>query len=216
MKKIALIGASGFIGSAILNEALQRGHLVTAIVRNPEKISINHPNLIIKQCDVLIPGNVEIHTQGNDIVISSFNPGWTNSNIAGDTTKAYNLIIDGVKKAGIGRLLIVGGAGSLLLANGKRLMDTGVIPESFLPAVEALAGVYYQLKENEKDLNWSFFSPAGNISPGERTGKFRLGKDHLIVGANNESNISVQDYAVAMLDEVENPQHINQRFTIGY
>lgn len=216
MKRIALIGASGFIGSVILKEALERGHLVTAIVRNPQKINLNHSNLIIKECDVLVPENVEIHTKGNDVVISAYNPGWTNTNIAEDTTKAYRSIIEGIKKAEIPRLLIVGGAGSLLVPGGKRLMDTGVIPKSYLPAVEALANVYYGLKENESDLNWSFFSPAGNITPGIRTCEFRLGKDYMIVGENGESNISVQDYAVAMINEVENPQHINQRFTIGY
>ena len=101
-----------FIGSVILKEALERGHLVTAIVRNPQKINLNHSNLIIKECDVLVPENVEIHTKGNDVVISAYNPGWTNTNIAEDTTKAYRSIIEGIKKAEIPRLLIVGGAGS--------------------------------------------------------------------------------------------------------
>ena len=95
-------------------------------------------------------------------------------------------------------------------------MDTGVIPESYLPAVKSLAGVLYDLQKDEKELDWAYFSPAGNIAPGEKKGAFRLGKDNLIVDEKGESNISVEDYAVAMLDEVENPQHHMERFTIGY
>ena len=216
MKKIALIGASGLVGSAILKESLQRGHMVTAIVRNPDKIKLEDPNLLIKKGDVLSEQSVPELISGADVVISAYNPGWTNPNIAEETTRAYNSIISGVKKAKIPRLLIVGGAGSLYVAPEKRLMDTGVIPQSFMPAIEALADVFYDLQKQEKEIDWAFFSPAGNIAPGERTGKFRLGKDNLIVDPKGESNISVEDYAVAMLNEVEAPEHHRERFTIGY
>jgi len=216
MKKIALIGASGLVGSAILKESLQRGHMVTAIVRNPDKIKLEDPNLLIKKGDVLSEQSVPELISGADVVISAYNPGWTNPNIAEETTRAYNSIIGGVKKAKIPRLLIVGGAGSLYVAPEKRLMDTGVIPQSFMPAIEALADVFYDLQKQEKEIDWAFFSPAGNIAPGERTGKFRLGKDNLIVDPKGESNISVEDYAVAMLNEVEAPEHHRERFTIGY
>jgi uncharacterized protein len=216
MKKIALIGASGLVGSAILKESLQRGHTVTAIVRNPDKIKLKDPNLHIKKGDVLSVQSVPELISGVDIVISAYNPGWTNPNIAEETTRAYNSIISGVKKAKIPRLLIVGGAGSLYVAPEKRLMDTGVIQESFIPAIEALAGVFYSLQKEEKEIDWAFFSPAGNIAPGERTGKFRMGKDNLIVDPKGESHISVEDYAVAMLNEVEAPEHHRERFTIGY
>jgi len=216
MKKIALIGASGLVGSAILKESLQRGHMVTAIVRNPDKIKLEDPNLLIKKGDVLSEQSVPELISGADVVISAYNPGWTNPNIAEETTRAYNSIIGGVKKAKIPRLLIVGGAGSLYVAPEKRLMDTGVIPQSFMPAIEALADVFYDLQKEEKEIDWAFFSPAGNIAPGERTGKFRLGKDNLIVDTKGESNISVEDYAVAMLNEVEAPEHHRERFTIGY
>jgi len=216
MKKIALIGASGLVGSAILKESLQRGHMVTAIVRNPDKIKLEDPNLLIKKGDVLSEQSVPELISGADVVISAYNPGWTNPNIAEETTRAYNSIIGGVKKAKIPRLLIVGGAGSLYVAPEKRLMDTGLIPQSFMPAIEALADVFYDLQKEEKEIDWAFFSPAGNIAPGERTGKFRLGKDNLIVDTKGESNISVEDYAVAMLNEVEAPEHHRERFTIGY
>jgi len=216
MKRIALIGASGFVGSALLKESLKRGHSVTAIVRHPEKITLNDPNLQIIQGDVLSEQSITDVIKGVDVVISAYNPGWTNPNISQETTAAYQSIISGVKKAKIPRLLIVGGAGSLYVAPEKRVMDTGVIPESYLPAVESLANVLYDLQKNEKELDWAYFSPAGNIEPGERTGKFRLGKDQLMVDKDGKSNISVEDYAVAMLDEVDSPVHHRERFTIGY
>ena len=216
MKRIAIIGASGLVGSAILKESLERGHTVTAIVRHPEKITLNNPNLQIKSGDVLAEDSVPELVKGVDVVISAYNPGWTNPDIAAETTKGYKSIIGGVKKAKIPRLLIVGGAGSLYVAPEKRVMDTGMIPETYIPAIESLAGVLYHLQKEEKELDWAYFSPAGNIEPGERTGKFRLGKDHLIVDEKGESHISVEDFAVAMLDEVEKPQHHKERFTIGY
>ena len=216
MKKIALIGASGFVGSAILKESLGRGHNLTAIVRHPEKITVEDAHLEVKQGDVMSVDTVEKLVKGADVVISAYNPGWTNPDIAVDTTATYKSIVEGVKRAGISRLLIVGGAGSLYVAPGKRLVDTGIIPDPYIPAIEALAGVLYGLQKDENELDWAFFSPAGDITPGERTGKFRLGKDNLIVGENGESHISVEDYAVAMLDEVETPTHHRVRFTIGY
>jgi len=216
MKKIALIGASGLVGSAILKESLERGHSVTAIVRHPEKIMLKDPNLKIISGDVLTEDSVPDLVQGADVVISAYNPGWTNPNISVETTKAYKSIISGVKKAKIPRLLIVGGAGSLYVSPEKRVMDTGVIPESFMPAIKSLAEVLYSLQKEEKELNWAYFSPAGNIAPGGKKGKYRMGKDELIVNENGESSISVEDFADAMLNEVENPQHHNERFTIGY
>ena len=216
MKKIAIIGASGFVGSALLKESLERGHSVTAIMRHPEKITLKDPMLTILPGDVFVEDSVPELLHGVDVVISAYNPGWTNPNISNDTTKAYKSIIDGVKKAKIPRLLIVGGAGSLFVAPEKRVMDTGVIPEAFMPAIESLAGVLYQLQKEETDLDWAYFSPAGNIAPGEKTGSYRLGKDELIVNDQGESRISVEDYADAMLNEVEKPQHHKERFTIGY
>ena len=216
MKKIVLIGASGFVGSAILKEALDRGHKVTAVVRHPEKITIVHKNLIVKQSDVSSAVTTARICKGADAVISSYNAGWKNPEIAKETTLGYKLIIEGVKKSGVKRFLVVGGAASLFVSPGKRLMDAGIIPESFLPAVRALANVYLIDLTTEKSIDWVFFSPAGIIEPGLRTGKFRLGKDDMIVNEKGESKISVQDYAVAMIDEVEKPAHHRERFTIGY
>jgi len=216
MKKIALIGASGFIGSALLKESLERGYSVTAIVRHPEKITTKNPNLEVKQGDVMSEETVEKLVTGADVVISAYNPGWTNPNIAADTTYTYKSIIEGVKKAGVSRLLIVGGAGSLMVSPEKRLMDTGEIPESYLPAIKSLAEVLYELQRDEHKLDWVVFSPAGTIEPGEKKGVYRVGKDELIVDDSGKSNISLEDYSVAMLNEVETPRHHMERFTIGY
>jgi len=216
MKEIVLIGASGFVGSAILNEALDRGHKVEAVVRHPEKITTVHKNLVVTQSDVSFIDNVTEVCKGADAVISAYNPGWKNPEIAEETTRVYRVILEGVRKSGVKRFLVVGGAGSLFVSPGKRLMDSGVIPESFIPALRALAGIYLNDLVSEKRIDWVFFSPAGNLQPGKRTGKFRLGKDDLIVNETGESKISVQDYAVAMIDELEKPAHHRERFTIGY
>lgn len=216
MKKIVLIGASGFVGSAILNEALNRGHQVTAVVRNPEKIKLTNANLQTIKADVSSAATVEELCKGADAVISAYNPGWTNPNIYTETLAVYTAILTGVKAAGVPRLLCVGGAGTLFVAPGVRVVDTGVIPEAIMPGVKGLGEFYLNILQKEKDIDWVFFSPAGNIASGERTGKFRLGKDDLIVDAAGKSNISVEDYAVAMINELEKPQHHRERFTIGY
>jgi len=216
MKKILLVGASGFIGSAILKEALERGHKVKAAVRHPEKITTKHKNLIIKQCDVSIIENVIEACKDTDVVISAYNPGWKNPDIAQETIRVYRILLEGVQMSGVKRFLVVGGAGSLFISPGKRLMDAGIIPDSFLPAVRSLASFYLSDLKNEKAIDWVFFSPAGNIAPGVRTGKFRLGKDDMIYDSDGKSNISVEDYAVAMVDEVEKPGHHRERITIGY
>lgn len=215
MKNVAIIGASGFVGSALLKEALNRGHNVTAIVRNPDKIVLEHPNLTIKRGDVMNADTFEELIKGCDTIISAFNPGWSNPMVYRDTQKAYSIIFEGAKKAGIKRILIVGGAGSLLI-DGVRLIDMGMVEETLLPGSKSLAALLYSLREKEKEVDWVFFSPAANIVFGERTGKFRLGKDNLITNTEGKSEISVEDYALAMIDELENPQHHFERFTIGY
>ena len=212
--RVVIIGASGMVGSAIRDEALARGHKVTAIVRNPEKIAVKNPSLTVVKGDVL-KDSVGNLVRGQDAVISAYNPGWTNPNIADDTIKAYQAIIDGVKKADVKRLLVVGGAGSLEASPGVQLIDTLKVPDLTRGAILALREVLYTLRK-EKGLDWTFLSPAANFVPGTRTGKFRLGKDQVVKDDKGESKISVQDYAVAMIDELEKPQHSRQRFTLAY
>lgn len=216
MKNIVLIGASGFVGSAILSEALERGFKVKAIVRNRDKIKLKDKNLELTDVDIMNSDKLADAMKGADIVISAYNPGWANPNIYDDTISGYSSIIDAAKKAGVKRLLVVGGAGSLFVKPGLTLIASGGIPDGIRPGVESLAKVLQEQLMPEKNLDWVFFSPAANLSPGERTGKYRLGKNDMIVDKDGESRISVQDYAKAMIDEMEHPQHHRERFTIGY
>lgn len=216
MKNVTLIGASGFVGTAILNELLARGHRVTAVVRNPGKIGIKSPSLMVVQADVTDTSALVAACKGRDAVISAYNPGWTNPNIYEETLRNYPLILEAVRQSGVRRLLCVGGAGTLFCAPGLRVVDSGVIPDAIMGGVRSLGEFYLNTLMNEKEIDWIFFSPAGTLEPGKRTGKFRLGKDNLIVDENGNSHISVEDYAVAMVDELEMPQHHRERFTIGY
>lgn len=216
MKNVVLIGASGFVGTAILNELLNRGHKVTAIVRDPAKVTASNPNLKVVQADVTDTDVLIEASKSKDAVISAYNPGWKNPNIYEETLKNYPLIVDSVKKAGVERLLIVGGAGTLFYAPGKMVMDADDVPAKLLPGIKSLGEFYLNTLRKENDIDWIFLSPAANMTPGERTGKFRIGKDDLVIDVNGDSNISVEDYAVAMVDELEQKHHHKERFTIGY
>jgi putative NADH-flavin reductase len=212
--KIALIGATGFIGSKILNEALSRGHFVTGIVRDTTKLP-ERENLISVKGDILNTDQISELIKGHDAVICSYNPGWTNPDIYKDQIAGGRSIIDGAKRAGVKRLIMVGGAGSLEVAPGARLVDTPEFPKEYKEGASALSEVLYILRK-ENELDWTFLSPSIVIAPGERTGKFRLGTDQVLFDKNGESKISVEDYAVALVDELENPKHIRARFTVGY
>ena len=214
---IILIGASGFVGKALLNEALSRSHKVTAVIRDPSKITLIHNNLTVVKSDVSDTEALISIAKGKDAVISAYNPGWTNPNIYEDTQNNYNSILAAAKRSGVKRLLCVGGAGTLFVKPGVRVMDAANFTNPILAdGIKSLGKFYLETLTNEKEIDWVFFSPASNISPGERTGKFRLGKDDLVVDADGNSKISVEDYAVAMIDELEKPAHHQERFTIGY
>ena len=174
MKKIILIGASGYVGSAIMNEALSRGMQVTAIVRHPEKITIKDANLTVKKGDVTDIDKIASLSKGADIIVSAYNPGWNNPDIYEETLSVYPKILEAVKKSGVPRFLMVGGAGTLFVEPGVRLIDSGMIPETILPGVKSLGEFYLNTLSKEKEVDWVFFSPAANLFPGKRTGKFRL------------------------------------------
>lgn len=210
--KIALIGASGHIGSRILSEALSRGHQVTAIVREPSKITTKHNNLHVVAGDVLNTEDLAAKLKGHDIVISAFSPGFEKPFLLVDASSS---IIKAVKKAAVDHLISVGGAGSLEVAPGVQLMNTSHFPAAWKNIAQAHADAL-KVYQAEKDLKWTNFSPAALIEPGMRTGKFRLGENQLIADAQGNSKISMEDYAIAMMDEAENPKHIKKRFTIGY
>ena len=215
-KNVLLIGATGFVGSAILNELLTRGHKVTAVVRDPAKLEGKEGVEAIK-ADVAYVEDIARLAKGKDAVISAYNPGWANPDIATLISENYPKILTAAKQSGVKRLLIVGGAGTLFCAPGLRVVDSRAIPEAIMGGVRPLGDFYLNTLMNENDIDWTFFSPAGAFDEnGERTGKFRLGKDDLIVDENGNSHISVQDYAVAMVDELEKEEHHKERFTIGY
>ena len=201
---IAIMGATGRAGSQLLEEALRRGFSVTAIARHASKIG-TRAGVVTKDVDVNDAQALQEALAGHDVVLSA----------AHFSTLPASAIIEPVKKAGVKRLLFVGGAGSLLLPDGSRVIDSKDFPQEYKP--EATAGSeYLETLQNEKVLDWTFLSPSAEFVEGERTGKFRLGKDHLLVSAEGKSWITFADFAIALLDEVEKPQHSRQRFTVGY
>lgn len=203
MAKIALIGASGNAGSRILKELSDRGHQVTAIARNPEKIA-SLPNVVAKKGDVFDQAGLSELLKGHDAVISAVH----------FTASDPVTLIEAVRASGVSRYLVVGGAGSLEIAPGQRVVDLPDFPAAY--NAEATKGAeFLDRLKGEKQLDWTFLSPSAEFVPGERTGKFRIGKDSLL---SNEagSRISFEDYAIALVDEIEKPQHSRQRFTVGY
>jgi putative NADH-flavin reductase len=210
---IALIGASGFIGSALLKEGLARGHQVTALVTRPEKLA-TAPNLKPVKVDVYDTQNLASQLKGHDAVLSAFS-GHAQTDVEGYYIAGIRSVIAAAKQAAVPRLLVVGGAASLEVAPGVQLLDTPGFPAAYKGTAEGARQALYLLRE-EKSLNWTMLSPSAVIAPGERTGKFRLGGDQLLADAQGNSHISVEDYAVAMLDEMEKPAHERRRFTVGY
>jgi putative NADH-flavin reductase len=211
--KVAIIGASGFIGSYVRDEALARGYHVTAIVRHPEKITVQNPRLTVVKADIL-KGKAEELVKGHDAVISAYSAGRSGTDIYNEQIKGYKAIIGAVKRSGVKRLLVVGGASTLEVSPGVELIDT-MRPEQITQGMLATREMLYMLRK-EEELEWTFLSPPATISPGERTGLYRAGKDRLVKDKKGESKISTQDYANAMLDELERPQHIRERFTVAY
>ena len=212
--KIGLIGATGFVGSAILRECLFRGHQVTAIVRNPEKLE-PQSNLTPTRADIYHEEEVARSVIHHDAVISAFNPGWEKPDIYDLQVRGMRSIIDGVKRSGVKRLLVVGGAGSLEVSPGVQLVDRPDFPSQFKDGALATREELNMLRR-ESDLEWTFLSPSANLHPGKRTGVFRLGGDRLLANAKGESEISIEDFAMAMIDELEKPAQIRRRFTVGY
>ena len=201
--KIALIGASGNVGSRIAADLSSRGHQITAIARNPGKIAAL-PGITPTAVDIADTESLAAILKGHAAVISSVH----------FTASDPDQLIRAVKASGVPRYLVVGGAGSLQVAPGKLLVDSPDFPKEY--ESETRAGcVFLDRLRAEKNLDWTFLSPSYVFPPGERTGKFRLGKDDLLVN-DKGSSISFEDFAVALVDEIETPKHSRQRFTVGY
>lgn len=212
--KIALIGATGFVGSAILNELTSRNHEVTAIARTPKEAeNVNWVAADIFNSDAL----AEI-LKGNDLIISAYNAGWTNPNIYDDFIAGSKAVQEAVKKSGINRFIVIGGGGSLFVAPGLQAVDTPDFPKEYYVAATA-ARDYLNIIKEEKELDWAFFSPAFEMHAGTttgRTGKYRLGLENPVFNDEQRSILSVEDLAVVIADEAETPKHHQIRFTAGY
>ncbi len=211
--RIALFGATGRIGQRILQEALTRGHEVTAIIRNPARVSSTSPRLKRVKGDVLDTTRIAATVVGHEVVISAIGP-----RIDADPhmlVEAAHSLLAGLKKAGVKRLLVVGGSGSLEVSPGKQFVDKPDFPMARKPiAMAQLAAL--EAYRRDGTLDWTYISPPASIEPGQRTGKYRTGSDQLLTDEQGRSFISMEDYAFALVDEVENPMFIRRRFTVAY
>ncbi|WP_111308385.1 NAD(P)-dependent oxidoreductase [Confluentibacter sediminis] len=214
--KIAVIGTTGFVGTSITNELTNRNHSVTGIARNVN--TLEKPNLTSVSADITDVNKLAENLKGNDTVISAFNAGWTNPNLYDDFLTGSKAIQEAVKLAGVKRYIVIGGAGSLYVSEGVQAVDTPDFPKEFYAGASA-ARDYLNFLKTENNVDWVFFSPAFEMHPGittGRTGKYRLGNDTPVFDENNRSILSVEDLAVVIADEVENPKHHKTRFTAAY
>lgn len=212
--KIALIGATGFVGKALLEELLNRDHSVRALQRDAAKLAAR-PGLEVRSLDVLAGDNLAAELEGVDAVISAFNAGWANPNLHDDFLRGSDAIAAAAREAGV-RLIVVGGAGSLFIAPGQQLVDSPAFPAEWKQGALAAREVLTRLRADASALDWTFVSPAMHLAPGARTAQFRLGGEEPVFDAKGESHISVEDLAVAIVNELEAPQHRRARFTAGY
>ncbi|HEY8783740.1 MAG TPA: NAD(P)-dependent oxidoreductase [Mucilaginibacter sp.] len=211
--KIAVFGASGRIGSRIVNEALNRGLDVTAVMRHPENYTHIHQHLKVVKGDIFKTQDVETAAFNHDAVVSAYN--YSHGALPSTIYEIAEPLLNGLKQAHVKRLIIVGGAGSLEVRPGVQLVDTPDFPEAYKPSALAHREAL-KIYQKEKELEWTYLSPAAEIAPGERTGNFRTGANQLITDEHGKSFISMEDYAVAIVDELINPRHVRERFTVGY
>ncbi len=215
---IGLIGPSGFVGAAVLDELLSRGHRVTALARTPSKLAARE-GLTVIQGDATDAAQVARAVAGLDAVVDAYNPGWDHPDLYAEFRRGTDAVLAGVKQSGVKRVLVVGGAGSLFVAPGVQLVDTPAfaeaVPPNVIPGARAARDALTEIRK-ETGLEWSFVSPAALLAPGERLGRYRLGGEDLLMDGDKPAGISVADLAVAIVDELETPKHLRQRFTAAY
>jgi putative NADH-flavin reductase len=215
--KIALIGATGFVGKAVLEELLQRGHSVTTLLRSLTRLA-PQPHLTTVVADAYDAGTVAAAVHGHDAVVSAFNPGWNEPDLYEQFLRGSVAIEQGVAASGVRRLLVVGGAGSLYVAPGVQLVDTPDfaehVPPNVVPGARAARDALTALRGN-MSLDWTFLSPPALLAAGERSGNYRLGHEDLLMEGDRPAGISVADLAVAIVDELETPRHVRARFTVA-
>jgi putative NADH-flavin reductase len=212
--RIVVFGASGWIGGTVAREALDRGHTVTAIVRDPARLQLTHERLTVATGDVTDPTSVASVVAGHDAVAAAI--GGRREAHHPVVPAAARALLTGLAQAGVKRLVWVGGGGSLEVAPGMRLIDTPQFPADWKPEASAQIEALQFFRASTGSVEWSYLSPPAIIEPGRRTGQYRAGGDQLLTDEKGESRISVEDYAVAFLDELEHPAHIRQRFTVAY
>lgn len=217
MAKLVLFGASGMIGQRTLAEALYRGHRVTAVVRDPSKVTEQNDDLIVETGDITEAPTVTRVAEGADAVIAAVSQRGPGLDQAAAYRKVGESLVEGLRALGTDAppFVIAGGAGSLEVAPGRRLVDQPGFPDIYKGEALAHADLLRWLR-GVKDVKWSYLSPAAEIAPGERTGKFRVGGDELLTDAEGKSFISAEDFAIALVDEAESGAHIGERFTVGY
>lgn len=206
--KIVLYGATGNSGQRILEELTQRGHEVTAVARNISKLA---STVKAVKDDLSNADTIASVIADADVVVSAYAPPHDNTDALIGVTERQ---VAAVKKAGVPRLIVVGGAGLLEVAPGVTLIASGYLPEAYLPIAKSHDKALSVLKGS--DVNWTYFSPAGYFEPGQRTGKYRLGTTNLIANEKGDSRISFEDYALALADEIEKPAHERGQLSIGY
>jgi putative NADH-flavin reductase len=215
--KIALIGATGFVGSAVLAELLHRNHPVTALLRDPTRFA-PRPGVTPVAADAYEAEQVATAVRGHDAVVSAFNPGWDDPELYDRFLRGSAAIERGVEASGLRRLLVVGGAGSLFLTPGVQLVDAPIflshVPANIVPGARAARDALTRLRDNAT-LDWTFLSPPALLAPGERTGLYRVGGEQLLMDGHEPAGISVADLAVAIADEIEQPRHVRARFTVA-
>ncbi|MDT0443551.1 NAD(P)-dependent oxidoreductase [Streptomyces johnsoniae] len=217
MARIAIFGANGAIGHRIVSEALDRGHDVAAVVRDPGSITRTHRGLTVLTGDVLDPASVSAVAGGRDVLISAVGGGDGPGHEALIGPSARSLVA-GLHALGAAapRLIMVGGAGSLRTPDGSRVLDAPGLPDEVRQIMHAHSDALEYLRCEAGELRWTSLSPAAVIEPGRRTGAYRTGLDELVTDAEGVSRISTEDYAAALVDEVEDARHIGERFTVGY
>lgn len=217
MKKVSVIGATGFVGKKVVNELAERGYAVEALVRDASKVE-SQENVTAKSVDVNNTEELAEALKGSDAVISAFNAGWTNPNLYNDFLNGSINIEKAVEQSGVKRLIVVGGAGSLYTPDNVQIVDTPGFPEAYKPGATAARDYLNKIKENST-LDWTFFSPAVEMNQaniGERTGKYRTSLETPVFDENGRSRLSVEDVAAVLVDELEQNNHIRERFTAAY